>query len=249
MQEFRLGASLLQGMRRPSIQRTAVFAQHRGARIDDDLQQPLAVTQPLLALIVHRAYRAHVPVAQRATPAGGIAKPRNALEARARRAAQAFGFALRVVHQGLRLVVRALGVFQQSLPVLVLGAVQLEHRGQFLTPHNVVVYHDVAFCTQPHHAAFSHLVFSCVQRRHWAMKSRLPPSPGNAASPGSRPALAAASAGLDPGDAALPGDGGSRDFIAQWRLCTQENTRWERTRHDAVAYRKPRRDRRRHCAA
>ncbi|QDI02697.1 MULTISPECIES: type III secretion protein HrpB4 [Xanthomonas translucens group] len=39
--------------------------------------------------------------------------------------------------------------------------------------------------------------------------------------------LAAASAGLDPGDAALPGDGGSRDFIAQWRLCTQENTRWE----------------------
>ncbi|UKE74440.1 type III secretion protein HrpB4 [Xanthomonas graminis] len=41
--------------------------------------------------------------------------------------------------------------------------------------------------------------------------------------------LAAASAGLDPGSAgaASPGDGGSRTLIAQWHLCTQENTRWE----------------------
>ncbi|MGV1119561.1 type III secretion protein HrpB4 [Xanthomonas translucens] len=39
--------------------------------------------------------------------------------------------------------------------------------------------------------------------------------------------LAAASAGLDPDSAVLAGDGGSRDFIAQWRIFAQYNTIWE----------------------
>ncbi|MFC3655672.1 transcriptional regulator [Xanthomonas hyacinthi] len=39
--------------------------------------------------------------------------------------------------------------------------------------------------------------------------------------------MAAASAGLDPGGAALAADGCSRDFIAQWRELAQETTVWE----------------------
>ncbi|MFC6839782.1 hypothetical protein ACFQGW_07950 [Xanthomonas theicola] len=144
LQELRLGAGLLQRARRPSIERAAVLVQDFCAGVDDHVQQALAAAQPLRAFVMRSTYRAHVPVAQGAALAGSEADARNAPEARAGRAAQPLGLALRGVHQRLRVVVRAFGVLQQPRMLLRLGPIQLQHRGQFLAPHDVVVDGDVA---------------------------------------------------------------------------------------------------------